>query len=61
MRPEWSKAPPWAKYIAMDRDGVWFWHENEPTLGSRDWQSMGQISFAGEDAFNWKTTMEERP
>jgi len=29
MRPDWSTAPDWANYWALDTDGF-FWFENKP-------------------------------
>lgn len=30
MKPDWKGAPEWANWLAMDGDGMWFWHEYEP-------------------------------
>jgi hypothetical protein len=29
-RPSWKDAPEWAKYLAMDRNGLWYWFEERP-------------------------------
>ena len=29
-KPDWSKAPSWAKYLAMDQNGTWFWYAGKP-------------------------------
>lgn len=34
---DWSGAPRWAKYLAQDADGEWFWYANEPELGRWCW------------------------
>ena len=36
-KPDWSSAPEWAEYLAMDGDGEWWWYEVEPTLIGRIW------------------------
>ena len=28
--PDWSQAPEWAEWYAIDADGQCFWYENEP-------------------------------
>jgi hypothetical protein len=30
MKPDWKDAPKWANYLAMDRDGQWFWYSAKP-------------------------------
>lgn len=29
---DWSKAPAWAKFAAMDQHGGWYWFEQKPTV-----------------------------
>lgn len=29
-KPDWSKAPDWANYLAQDGCGLWYWFEVEP-------------------------------
>lgn len=31
MKVDWSIAPEWAKYAAMNYQGEWYWFEEEPT------------------------------
>lgn len=33
MKPDWKYAPDWAKFLAQDEDGSWFWYEAEPIVG----------------------------
>lgn len=40
--PDWKEAPEWARYVAQERYGDWYWHENRPvamTYGG--WYSPG--------------------
>ena len=30
MKPSWDDAPEWANWLAMDKDGCWWWYEKEP-------------------------------
>lgn len=32
MKPDWKDAPEWANYLAMDKDGEWYWFSSEPKL-----------------------------
>ena len=70
-KPDWSKAPSWSKYLAQDKDGQWFWWENEPTTRpSIDfWMpgydvrgAVGRASSMTDEQYeNWKETLEQRP
>lgn len=58
-KPSWNDAPEWAKYLAMDKSGEWYWHEYEPQIDrlSGDWNSSGMTTLG----FSWKISVEERP
>lgn len=45
MKPNWDEAPEWAKWLAMDVSGVWWWSEREPVLGT--WESEGYWNVIG--------------
>lgn len=30
MKPIWKDAPSWAKFLACDGDGTWWWFEDRP-------------------------------
>lgn len=63
MEPDWSKAPSWAKYTAMDANGIWYWYECIPQWVKEDscWEGYGKqvkCSPPGEmiakDSLRWK-------
>jgi len=70
-KPDWSKAPSWSKWLAQDKDGQWFWWENEPHIrASIDfWMpSYDQrcnvdraSSILQDPVLGWKETLEPRP
>lgn len=67
MKPDWSKAPPWAKFAAMDKCGEWYWHENKPSVvtedvgnGSMYWHSEGAVEDCDIIEKDWTETLEER-
>ncbi len=31
--PPWDNAPAWAKFLARDRSGAWYWYSRMPELG----------------------------
>lgn len=31
-------------YVAMDKDGVWYWHEEEPYIEENYWINDGQLT-----------------
>lgn len=61
MKPSWSTAPEWAKWLAMDEDGVWFWFEFKPYLNSDGvWRSDGgAYATAGASIF-FRDSLETR-
>lgn len=61
-KPDWSEAPEWAKYLAQDKDGEWYWFECQPSMESECWylaSCVGQSQSAHQDP--WTKTLEERP
>lgn len=60
MKPDWSKAPPWANYLAMDKDGTWVWFENKPEPRSQDWAASGSYGIATPKWVDWLTSLESR-
>ena len=65
MKPNWNDAPEWASYLARDKNGTWFWYENEPTGFNADdeWNcGEGKAEMAHNNSHSdWKETLEERP
>ena len=62
MKPGWKDAPEWAKYLAMDEDGGWWWHENRPTRdGYLSWYSNGKREYCDLEVPSWRDSLEERP
>lgn len=51
MKPDWKDAPEWAKWLAMDADGHWYWFEGEPKLREDCWRlafaASGRYRHAG--------------
>jgi len=63
MKPDWKDAPEWARFVAQDDDGDWYWYESEPQAGSHSWveHGNGRILFAAESAADWRDTKGRRP
>ena len=66
MKPDWDDAPEWARFLAQDSDGEWFWYENEPRLQnaySASWDNHlgGMVQNATADSAFWRDTLEQRP
>lgn len=63
MKPQWSDAPAWANYLAMDGNLEWHWYENEPyASGEGYWvrrPNDGLVIPAGRTY--WHDEIEERP
>jgi hypothetical protein len=59
---DWTTAPPWAKFVAMDSTGEWFWYEEKPSypLGGSDWKwKKGKVAQVVHK--NTHKTLQERP
>jgi hypothetical protein len=72
--PDWSQAPEWAQYWAINADLEAFWYECKPypltNLKDACWQWSDECEFtrcrlAGEAALpigiDWRCTLHERP
>ena len=63
--PDWSEAPEWAQWFAIDEDGEGFWAEHLPTRSHDCWLPMSiksNYSWAGIfDATDWKNSLQQRP
>lgn len=62
MTIDWTQAPPWARYAAMDQNGDWFWYSEKPNLFRQTWTA----DTGGFESFNpcpvhWTQTLTERP
>jgi hypothetical protein len=61
--PDWSQAPEWANYVAMDADGAWYWYSHEPIRRGDCWWSSagGNTAWVGNSTINWRTSLTSRP
>ena len=66
-KPNWSDSPAWAKYLAQDEGGEWYWYEHKPiVMHARheiDYSGGNQHSRAARARVHsqWRETMEVRP
>ena len=67
IKPKWKDAPTWAKYLAQDGDGSWYWYSEMPmasSSGTKVWvrktNTTHQVA-AEEVADGWIGTLERRP
>lgn len=68
-QPDWSKAPEWARYWAVDSDGTAYWYEFEPVilpgLSFEGWHPASLNSRWEETDSKvvqpWRNTLQERP
>ena len=63
--PDWSEAPVWAIWWAMDEDGCCYWFEDEPDMKSLTWMPTGVSDVAKAHSFNyqgtWVDSLRKRP
>lgn len=59
MTPDWSQAPEWARYTAMDSDGTWYWYGSKPEIGDGAWVS--QTHESARITKDWTESLQTRP
>jgi hypothetical protein len=37
MKPDWKAAPAWARFLAMDAGGDWYWYATAPKWNGSSW------------------------
>jgi hypothetical protein len=63
---DWSVMPAWAKFVAMDSNGSWFWYTHKPSL-EHVWcvidGDYGKIpsEYAPKWDVDWRNSLIERP
>jgi hypothetical protein len=59
--PDWKRAPPWAKFVAMDSSGAWWWYEERPALAEDlgIWTASGHKTAAVVHQ-GWVSSLSER-
>ena len=65
-KPDWKYAPPRAKAVACDGDGVWFWYASKnPTPTDVGFDSDCDLWVARDSGHDhvekWRETLERRP
>ena len=58
---DWSKAPEWAKYSAMDEDGEWYWFQTVPRQYGSVWACQGKSQYIGNFETDWRYSLTKRP
>jgi hypothetical protein len=63
---DWSLMPAWAKFVAMDKKGKWWWYTHKPSL-EHTWciieGFVGKIpsEYAPKWEGDWRNSLIERP
>lgn len=63
----WAAMPAWAKWVAMDEDGHWWWFDKKPRELSTWWEEdggyCGRIPVSHVPSFtgDWRDSLVERP
>ena len=67
MKIDWSKAPDWAQWLAVDADGEAYWYSNTPRLSPNypQWNGAGghipTLAFHVEEPEDYTQELYERP
>lgn len=62
MKPDWSEAPSFAKWLAQDKNGDWFFYIQKPILTEHHWKPVDNDIFRYIPKIDgWENTLEERP
>lgn len=60
--PSWDDAPKWARYLAQDEDGKWWWYEKKPRpLEGFWWSDTGLVEEAcvQSPSSNWESSLQQ--
>ena len=62
-QPDWSQAPEWADWWAIDKDLVSFWHEDKPKFDEVEFYQCGVFCDAPSFGYqgNWQDSLRKRP
>ena len=62
-QPDWSQAPEWADWWAIDKDLVSFWHEDKPKFDEVEFYQCGVFCDAPSFNYqgNWQDSLRKRP
>lgn len=61
-KPSWRSAPSWARYLAMNANGYWYWFEVKPIPKGYFWEaSTGREKQATRSLEIWRETLEGKP
>ena len=62
-QPDWSQAPAWADWWAIDKDLVSFWHEDKPKFDEVEFYQCGVFCDAPSFNYqgNWQNSLRKRP
>jgi len=63
MKPNWEVAPEWARYLAMDKSGRWYWYEFRPIARFESWweHREGRKQLVPMFYQDWRDTLETKP
>lgn len=61
MKPSVEYAPRWAKWLAQNADGKWYWFEYQPTAVDGEWHAVRYTrkELANPEEVPWHETLEE--
>jgi hypothetical protein len=66
--PDWTTAPDWAQWWAVDEDGRTYWYNRQPYVEKADdgcWDGNGKFEWNGDVTLpvgvDWRTTLRRRP
>ena len=62
-QPDWSQAPEWANWWAVDKDLLSFWHEDRPKFDEIEFYQFGMFCDAPSFDYqgNWQDSLRKRP
>ena len=59
---DWTKAPKWANYVAMDESDIWYWYEHLPKLNDwGEWAARGRCKRVKFNDADYENSLERRP
>ena len=61
MEPDWTKAPEWAMWWAIDEDGSTYWYVAKPEPAGACWATDNKCEYIQPAPIAWRSSLRQRP
>ena len=61
MEPDWTEAPEWAMWWAIDEDGSAYWYVAKPEPAGACWATDSKCEYIQPTPIAWRSSLRQRP